>query len=446
MTAATFNELVETALKNDLKQLDPRRSASADKVRQETFVRATPKGAAAAMSMTLKPPNWLPPKVPLRIARFVNAKPPAYVIDELLVAGRAANLCGLGGTSKTTLLMTWAVMVVLGIDMLGWRVCKTGHAVLVLAEDTVEDSQRSFADLIDHLKLSEQQVEELFEKLHIFSAAGQSIRLIDKGNLDESSARQRSFIDYCQSLKSVALIGLDPAAGLHNSSELDVNDMRELAMVVEKIAMKTQAAVVLVTHAAKAIQGYGNEMPGSHITRGSAALTDALRLEMLVLGMNSRLAKRYKIPDSERGRYIRFCVTKANKLPEIAWLPKWFARGEGGMLKLAQFGPHAADSPLAGLQENVLSLFLEPDPDTGELRAVRQKFVSLKNLCIDRQLVTSTSSAAQDTAARRLLQELQKLKLVEPLGQGFWELSALGLDQLNNCGSDPLADEVDAED
>ena len=116
------------------------------------------------------------------------------------------------------------------------------------------------------------------------------------------------------------------------------------------------------------------------------------------------------------------------------------------MLKLAQFGPHAADSPLAGLQENVLSLFLEPDPDTGELRAVRQKFVRLKNLCIDRRLVSSTSSAAQDTAARRLLQELQKLKLVEPLGQGFWELSALGLDQLNNCGSDPLADEVDAED
>ena len=139
---------------------------------------------------------------------------------------------------------------------------------------TKEDAQRLIHDVLKTQPLSESEKSEACKRLHIFAAAGSDCTIVGPGPYD-SHSRLEDLIAFCNSLPNIRLIGLDPAIALSKGRELDELDQRALANAVEKLVIQTGVSVVPVSHAAKSVQ-YQNEI-GSHYSRGSGALTDALR-------------------------------------------------------------------------------------------------------------------------------------------------------------------------
>ena len=372
--------------------------------------------------------DWLPDPVILDVLETVGVRPIEFTVEGLLMRGRAHLLTGLGGASKTTFLSQLAVGIASGHPVLGWPVQEAGDVVLLLAEDTKEDAQRLIYDVLKTQPLSESEKSEACKRLHIFAAAGSDCTIVGPGPSD-SHSRLEDLIAFCNSLPNIRLIGLDPAIALSKGRELDELDQRALANAVEKLAIQTGASVVLVSHAAKSVQ-YQNEI-GSHYSRGSGALTDALRLEMLLRVMTTKEARSFGIQEDDRQNYVRFQVTKANRLPPSAMKARWFMRAEAGVLTPAAIEVALDSGGLINEKEfSALQIFLRPDETSGELEPCALDFAGWKSECLSKKLVTGSNPSAQYMSARRLLQSLQQKSWVSQNPAGFWSLTEQGFEAL----------------
>lgn len=354
--------------------------------------------------------DWLEPPLDLRDTIRVANETVDYAVSPFFRAGRAALITGLGASSKSTLLKELAISVTSGKPALGLSVPKPGKAVLVLAEDTPEDAYRSLDAIFQSMNLSDDEITLVHERLFIFAAAGKDCVIVSSES-DKTSLKLDQLISFVQSLGDVRLVGLDPAIALTRGRELDELAQRDLANTVEKIAIETGAAVLVISHAAKSVQ-YQQEV-GSHASRGSGAITDAFRLEVLMRVMTPKEARDFQIAEPERHRFVRMQVTKANSLPPNLMHPVWLERVNGGALTLASLKPFSLTRPRSALE-----LFFEADQETGELGPVSLSFSAWKLKASEAGLLTGKTDSARDMSARRLLASVKSSKWVSDT-QGF---------------------------
>jgi len=376
---------------------------------------------------------WLPPIVDFQDFSVARQKPMDFVIADLLIAGRAHLLTGVGGSSKSTLLAQFGVGVASGEQTLGWDIRRPGSVVLLLAEDTADDARRLISMIIEALDLDENKKVLIRNRLHVFAAAGVDCKLVKHPEAGGDTGRRlQEFTAYCKTLPDIALIGLDPAIALTRGRELDEIDQRDLANAVERLAIETGAAVVLVSHAAKHVQ-YAQEL-GSHLSRGSGALTDALRLEMLMRTMTAREAKSFGVPELNRHRYVRFQITKANRLPPEAMHPVWLQRGEGGVLLPANLQVVTrGGATVKRLDQQALALFLEIDDSTGEMLSKSMKQVEWRRACESAGLLTGESAGSREMAARRWMLALESGGFVVK-DNDRWQLTEAGMELAHGDG------------
>ncbi len=350
----------------------------------------------------------------------ISQKKVDFAISPIFPAGRAALVTGLGASSKTMLMKMLGVAVATGRDVLGMSVPKAGKVVLILAEDTEEDAHRSLDAIFKSMNLSEHEITLLHENLHIFPAAGKDCVLVS-GDDGKPSQRIENILNLVAQLGDVRLIGFDPAIALTKGRELDEIAQRELANTVERLAIKTKAAVLVTSHAAKSIQ-YQQEI-GSHASRGSGAITDAFRLEVLMRVMTAKESKSFRIPENNRHQYVRLQVTKANSLPPALMQPKWLERIDGGALTLATLTPAA---PASGERARKgLELFFEADQESGELGSVSLSYPAWKAKALNEGLLTGLTSSARDMAARRLFTTIKDSKWICEDGE-HWKVTNEG--------------------
>lgn len=376
----------------------------------------SPFGAARSITTEapLKTPTlgWLESPIDLRDTIRVANEKVDYAISPLFRSGRAALITGLGASSKSTLLKELAIAVTTGKSALGMNVPKPGKAVLILAEDTIEDAHRSLNAIFQAMNLSDDDVALVHKRLIIFAAAGTDCVIVSSDG-DKSSLRLDQLINFVQELGDVRLVGLDPAIALTRGRELDELAQRDLANTVEKIAIETGAAVLVISHAAKSVQ-YQQEV-GSHASRGSGAITDAFRLEVLMRVMTSKEAKTFQIADPDRHRFVRMQVTKANSLPPDLMHPIWLERVNGGALALANLKPVSISKPRSALE-----LFFETDEETGEIGPVSLSFAAWKLKASDADLLTGKTDSARDMSARRLFTSVKSSKWISD-SAGSWK-------------------------
>lgn len=288
------------------------------------------------------------PKSDGDVSQFLESDPPPrkWFVHNRLLAGRAAVLTGIGGASKTTALYHLALGAVLGWVTWGWKIGTTGTAVLLVTEDTRDDTHHTLASLCEDLSDEERAL--IKRNLKIFSLAGEDVRLlsVDQGALFEN-ARAHGLLELCKSFKNLAFIGIDPAVGLSEGSELDQAHQRYLGQYVDKIAIQTGACTMLVTHSTKA-SANADEIT-SHASRGGGGITDAVRAEFLLRTMTAKEATAHGIQGNDRKRYVQLVATKANKAPLDAFAPLWLERGRNGLL-------YSAELALAEKTETTLSL------------------------------------------------------------------------------------------
>ncbi len=271
-------------------------------------------------------------------------EPRAWFVKHRLILGRAHVLTGVGGSSKTTLLYHLANAGVIGRLPWDWPVDAIGTALLFLSEDTAQDVHHALADMTHDLDDAERAL--LAEKLRIFPLAGEEVRLLSlSGQALFENARGMGLIEKCQQFKDVRFIGLDPALSLTEGDELSQAHQRYLGQYCDKLAIKTGACVLLVTHSTKA--SVNAEELTSHQSRGGGGITDAVRGEFVLRTMTAREAAGFGIDDlMERKSHVQLVCTKGNKLPPHAFEPLWLRRGDGGVLMPATLS--ASQAPDAG--------------------------------------------------------------------------------------------------
>ena len=264
---------------------------------------------------------------------------------ERLLMGRAGLLTAVGGSSKTRTLIHLAVGAVTGILPWNWQIDRTGSAALFLTEDTGDQVHRAL-----HLiarTLTPEQLALLSSRLRVFALAGKQSTLLalrpGVGLLP--TERVTRLIELCREMPDLVFVGIDPALAVSDGDESNPAHQRRLGELVDRIAIDTGACVLLASHAAKALQG-ADEI-GSHSSRGSGAITDAVRSEYVLRTMNASEAKRFGIGDiAERKAHVQLLPTKGNELPPDAYRPVWLRRGEGGVLE--QVTLTEVDKPASG--------------------------------------------------------------------------------------------------
>lgn len=281
------------------------------------------------------------------ISAFLDtpAPPVAWFVTHRLLADRAHLVAGIGGSSKTRFLYHLGIGGVIGRVPWGWPIARTGSAALLLAEDTEAGVHRTLAAMAAAMQLDDAERSALRERLRVHSLAGRDSRLltlVSGGALAETHRVDQMLAALRTLPPPLVFVGLDPALALSEGDEGSPAHQRRLGELADRLAIETGACVVLAVHAAKAVQ-QSDEL-GSHTSRGSGAITDAVRGEFVLRTMTGDEARAFGITSiEERRAHVQLVLTKANESPPSAFVPLWLRRGAGGVLEPAELEARPAD-------------------------------------------------------------------------------------------------------
>ncbi len=340
-------------------------------------------------------------------------QPKRWHCTNRLLAGRAHALAGVGGSSKTTWQYQIAIGSVLGRCPWGWEVATTGSAALFLTEDTIDDSHRMLHAIGGHL--AEEQRKALTRQLRVYQLAGLPARLLA---LSGNSLMETGVYDWVMRQvdnmpKPVAYLGFDPALGLTEGDEMSPAHQRRLGELMDRIGIESGACVVLTTHARKNL--HQSDELDSHASRGSGAITDALRAEYVLRTMTADEARKFGIDDKvQRQRYVQLAATKGNSLPPEAYAPIWLERGQAGLLSEVTLDQVERGS--VGQRELHALDILKSANATGE---TSMKFWRLQ--CVSAGVIAPGTTTGQEKAMERIRDALADAGMVaKGTGRGLW--------------------------
>jgi hypothetical protein len=263
---------------------------------------------------------------------YFDGEPPRrdYLFDGVpLVAGTATFLYGLGGFSKTQLVIQMAEAVACGDGLV--TVPKPGGALLFLGEEDEEERNRRFtaslraAEVSMDIKpnaLAERQ-RLISRRVRAFGMAGQSLALT-RTQITGGRATQTELVEQIIRLAAeheiacgmpVRLIAIDHArlaiGGNGNASE----DVTVATQACSKIARASGALVLIVGHANKAGVGKAaNKIGlGAADLSGSQALIDNTRGALVLEAASSDETKGFAARGG--GDFMKLSAAKANYGP-----------------------------------------------------------------------------------------------------------------------------------
>jgi RecA-family ATPase len=276
--------------------------------------------------------------IPLDIRASLSANAP--VLDFVLpglTAGSVGTVVGPGGVGKTMFLTQLGVAMATGSSVFDNPLMPRSapaRVVLIAAEESSDillirlHAIKKWTD-IQRQKSSTPTVAAdndfaaLLEKnLLLVPAAGQAVALVKNGETTEF------FEMLCKFCAGARLIIIDPLRRLHDGDENSSSAMTHIVQTLEALAKRTGAAVIAAHHVGKgAIFNDATELAAA--SRGSSALTDAVRWQVNLSGMTEKLAQKHRLS----GHYKSYACLDFAKTNYIAPEPTiWFERLEGGVL------------------------------------------------------------------------------------------------------------------
>lgn len=275
---------------------------------------------------------------PINIRSVLNSDAP--VLDFVLpglTAGSVGTIVGAGGVGKTTLLMQLAMALTTNAPAVGGVFAANGEpsrVVLIAAEESA-DILRIRLHAINNWMGREQgetpsvptqDCEKLValmeQNLFLVPAAGQSVYLVKDGEPTEFLEELSKFC------KGARLIIIDPLRRLHDGDENNSAAMTHIVQMLEALAKRTGAAVIAAHHMSKGAIFSGSS-DSAAASRGSSALTDAVRWQINLSGMSEAEAKTFGLT-GQRMSYLRLDFAKANYIAPHPTI--WLKRLEGGVL------------------------------------------------------------------------------------------------------------------
>jgi regulatory protein RepA len=277
---------------------------------------------------------------PLNIrATLENAPPKLDFVLPGLLPGSVGTVVGAGGVGKTTFLMQLAIALSTNTEVAGGVFPSPGRperVVLIAAEESSTilgirlhtiygcEARKSQLSLLPP-DADKNSIALMEQNLIMIPATGHSIYLVKDGE------PTKFYEDLCRFCQGARLIIIDPLRRLHDGDENSSSAMTQIVQLLESLAKKTGAAVIAAHHMNKAA-AFAGVTESASASRGSSALTDAVRWQLNLSGMSDSEAKAFGLV-SERGSYLRLDFSKTNyAAPHPA---VWLMRREGGVLARA---------------------------------------------------------------------------------------------------------------
>jgi len=297
---------------------------------------------------------------PLDIRSALDNPPPEldFVLPGLL-AGSVGTIVGSGGVGKTTLLLQVAIGLSTNLPTIKEVFstdAKPARVVFIAAEES-SDILRIRLHAIGNLLKGESAQNTLLtstipmhdkvliaQNLQLVPAAGQSVYLIKNGEPTEF------YKDLCQFCNGARLVVIDPLRRLHDGDENSSAAMTQVVQVLESLAKRTGAAVIATHHMNKG-SAFAGVTDSAAASRGSSALTDAVRWQLNLSGMTEQEAKWFGLT-AERKSFLKLDYAKTNYAAPQPTI--WMKRLDGGALARVNPGTSRKAKAAANLEEGII--------------------------------------------------------------------------------------------
>jgi hypothetical protein len=261
----------------------------------------------------------------------VPPPPRTYLFGDVIVPGMVAVMAGVGGTAKTGLAIQACIHGSLGRNL---GTIQTGSfaSLMFLAEETMAERDRRFGALCSRLNAQDRaRVEHL---VRCYAEAGNDLRLtaLADGNVIETSWVDQIItlaLAHEEEVKAkVGLIVIDHARLVMSGDPIASDHVTALLRALNKIAVNTESAVLLLAHSPKSTISKEGEPDASEVF-GSGAFVDHSRAAFVLHTMREKEAKHFGFNDSQRKDYVSLSVVKANygKSNQQWWLRKEVVQG-----------------------------------------------------------------------------------------------------------------------
>ena len=276
-------------------------SANDDEATEGQFEEASTKGVFTLEDGDLLLPAKAPP-------------PRDYVFANSVTRGTTIMVGGLGGTSKTTLVMLMAIHSALGKDW-GSLQIREGSSLLFLGEESADEKVRRFGGLCADLTPAERL--KVTQCVRAFPAIGKDLRVTTSAGGDPQPTMfadeiiRLSLAHQEESGIELSFIVLDHTRLFMSGDPNAADDVSQLTRVLAKIANATQAVVVLIAHSPKSAMSKEGASDAAEIF-GSGAFTDNTRGTFVLNTMRPEEAKTYGKDEYERTDYVCLTNVKAN--------------------------------------------------------------------------------------------------------------------------------------
>ena len=222
-----------------------------------------------------------------------------------------------GGTGKSQFVLQMGVTVATGIPLCDvWQGGERGTALLLLAEDEIDEVHRRLDRIITELSPSH-------PKIAADLRAGLLIKSMTASNNLMTRAQHRGDVeatDYVDRLlmtvsgiPDLKLIVIDPASRFRGGNENSADDSTRFIEQLERLRHATGATVLVCHHANKASMNPTTGTRGQAATRGSSAMTDGVRWQLNL----SQPTKEAKVGLDASKHYLSAELSKSNYGPPI---------------------------------------------------------------------------------------------------------------------------------
>jgi AAA domain/Primase C terminal 2 (PriCT-2) len=296
-------------------------------------VSLTGSAASSSMNLSISPTGLVLPTHSGGKMNIPTVAPPprTYIFGDVVVPGTVAVMAGVGGTAKTGLAIQACIHGALGRN-LGSIQTGSFASLMFLAEETPAERDRRFGALCSRLAPQDRaRVEQLVQ---CYAEAGNDLRLtaLADGNVIETN-----WVDQIITLAiahereaeaKVGLIVIDHARLVMSGDPIASDHVTALLRALNKIAVNTGSAVLLLAHSPKSTIGKEGEPDASEVF-GSGAFVDHSRAAFVLHNMREKEAKHLGFNENQRKEYVRLSVVKANygKSNQQWWLRKDVVQG-----------------------------------------------------------------------------------------------------------------------
>jgi hypothetical protein len=244
-----------------------------------------------------------------------KAPPPRdYIFANSVTRGTVIIVGGLGGTSKTTLVMQVAIHSATDKSW-GSLQIREGSSLLFLGEESAGEKSRRFGGLCADLSKTDR--DKVTQRVRAFPAIGKDLRVTQSVGGDPMPTLFADEIiklalqHQAASCTELSFIVLDHTRLFMSGDPNAADDVSQLTRVLAYIANATQAVVILIAHSPKSAMAKEGASDASEIF-GSGAFTDNTRGTFVLHTMRTEEAKTYGKDDYQRSDYVCLTNVKAN--------------------------------------------------------------------------------------------------------------------------------------